>query len=69
MFEYLQQALSSNYKYLLNMILKPLKEEIAHSIASHFLSASAYFLFMKVIEIRLKADLEQLNPFLSFTFL
>jgi hypothetical protein len=51
------------------MILKPLKEEIAHSISSHFLSASAYFLFMKVIEVRLKEDLEQMNPFLSFTFL
>jgi hypothetical protein len=69
MFEYLQQVLSSNYKYILSMILKPLKEEIAHSISSHFLSASAYFLFMKVIEVRLKEDLEQMNPFLSFTFL
>ena len=36
------------------MILKPLKEEIVHSIVSHFLSASTYFLFMKVIEARIK---------------
>lgn len=69
LFEYLQQVLNGNYKFLVEFVCCGVRGEVGSSVAQHFLGGGYAELVGAVVERRLGADLAALNDFLLFHFL
>lgn len=68
MFEYLQETLSSNYKYFAEKIM-PCKESFSISMRSYFISESTNLLILPLIKERFEFDRKEMSDFLIFNFI